>query len=113
MDAPTLAVPLREDAYGVLRVGETRVRLDSVIVAWKQGESPEQIADNFDSLELADVYAVVSYYLHAREKIESYLDENRLRGERIRKTIETRSPQIGLRERLLARRALLSQSAGK
>jgi hypothetical protein len=30
-------VPLRADSHGVWRIGNTRVRLDTVITAWKQG----------------------------------------------------------------------------
>src|SRR6266568_2426083 len=77
VEAPT--VPLRTDEHGVLRVGDTRVRLDTVITAWKQGESPEQIVENFDVLDLADVYAVISYYLNHREEIERYLERTATR----------------------------------
>jgi len=92
VEAPT--VPLRTDEHGVLRVGDTRVRLDTVITAWKQGESPEQIVENFDVLDLADVYAVISYYLNHRTRNEA---------ERVRAEMEKRFPQAGIRERLLAR----------
>jgi len=98
-------VPLRTDEQGVLRVGDTRVRLDTVITAWKQGDSPEQIVENFDVLDLADVYAVISYYLNHRAEVEKYLEENRQEAERLRTENERRSSQAGIRERLLARRA--------
>jgi uncharacterized protein (DUF433 family) len=97
-------VPLRTDEHGVMRVGDTRVRLDTVITAWKQGDSPEQIVENFDVLDLADVYAVISYYLNHRAEVEKYLEQNRQVGERLRAEMETRFPQSGIRERLLARR---------
>ncbi|MGH2543381.1 MAG: DUF433 domain-containing protein [Ardenticatenaceae bacterium] len=100
-------VPLRTDGKGVLRVGNTRVRLDTVITAWKAGESPEQIVENFDVLDLADVYAVISYYLNYRPEVEKYLEQNRQEGERLRAENEKRFPQAGIRERLLARRAEL------
>jgi uncharacterized protein (DUF433 family) len=96
--------PLRADEYGVMYLGETRVRLDTVITAWKHGESPEQIVENFDVLDLADVYAVISYYLHHRAEVEQYIERNQERGERLRKENERRFPSVGIRERLLARR---------
>lgn len=96
---------LRADECGVLRIGDTRVRLDTVVIAWKQGDSPEQIAENFDVLDLADVYAVISHYLHHRADVEEYLEKNRKEAERLRAENERRSPQAGIRERLLARRA--------
>ena len=98
-------VPLRADKHGVMRLGQTRVRLDTVISAWKQGESPEQIVENFDVLDLADVYAVISYYLHHRTEVEEYMAQNRQKGERVRAEHEQQFPSAGIRERLLARRA--------
>lgn len=98
-------VPLQADRHGVMRVGKTRVRLDTVISAWKQGDSPEQIAENFDALDLADVYAVISYFLNHRSEVERYLEQNRQAAERWRAENEVRFPQAGIRERLLARRA--------
>ena len=53
------------------------MRLDSVIYAWQSGESPEQIVDDFDVLSLADVYAVISYYLQHRADVDAYLRQNR------------------------------------
>jgi len=97
-------IPLRADEHGVMRVGETRVRLDTVITAWRQGESPEQIVENFDVLDLADVYAVISYYLHHRAEVEEYMAQNQQEGERLRAEHERRFPPAGIRERLLARR---------
>lgn len=102
MDHPTLTVPLREDDCGVLRVGESRVRLDTVITAWKQGDSAEQIAENFDALDLTDIYAVIGYDLSAQEEVEAYLSENVRESAKLRAQFSS-SSQIGLRQRLLAR----------
>lgn len=99
-----LPLPLRADEYGVMRIGETRVRLDTVIIAWQQGESPEQIVENFDVLDLAEVYAVISYYLHHRTEVDEYMALNQAEGERLRTEHERRFPAAGIRERLLARR---------
>lgn len=100
-------VTLRLDEQGVMRVGKTRVRLDTVITTWKQGDSPEQIAENFDALDLAEVYGVVSYYLQHRAEIEKYLEQNQEAGERIHAENARRFPQTGIRQRLLARRITL------
>lgn len=98
------SVTLRQDEEGVMRVGETRVRLDTVLTAWMQGDSPEQISENFDALELAEIYGVISYYLSHRAEIDTYLMQNRQAGERLRAENELRFPSMGVRERLLARR---------
>lgn len=99
----TIPQPLRVDAHGAVRVGKTRVTLESVIVAYQQGESPEEIVRSFDTLDLGDIYTVIGYYLHHREQVDAYLAECEEEAEAIRREIEARSPSDGLRERLLAR----------
>ncbi len=97
-------VPLRTDDHGVMYVGKTRVPLDSVIFAFNRGSSPEEIVMSYPTLGLADVYAVVNYYLHNRSEVDAYLSEREVEGERIRGENEKRFPQAGIRARLLARR---------
>ena len=53
--------PLRIDADGSVRVGKTRVLLAMVITAFYHGESAEEIAENFPTLDLADAYGVIAY----------------------------------------------------
>jgi uncharacterized protein (DUF433 family) len=70
-----LAVPLREDPEGVLRVGKGRVLLELVIRAFKRGQTPEAIVQSFESLALPDVYAVIGYYLADPAPVDEYLRE--------------------------------------
>ena len=107
--APSLSVPLTTDADGVIRVGGTRVSLDTVLVAYKQGSDPEDIVDMFTSLKLADVYAVIGYYLQNRDEIEAYLSERQQQHDRVKQMNEARFDPNGIRERLLSR--LRSQSS--
>ncbi len=100
----TKPVPLVHDVHGVLRVGSTRVSLDTVIYAFKQGSTPEEIVADYSTLDLADVYAVITYYLQNQAEVEDYLRERTAQRDEARRKMETRFPQAGLRERLLARR---------
>ena len=97
-------VPLRTDEHGVLRVGKTRVPLDTVVCAFNQGASPEEIVMSYPALDLADVYAVVNYYLYNRAEVDTYLLQREAEGDRVREENEMRFPQEGIRERLLSRR---------
>jgi uncharacterized protein (DUF433 family) len=97
-------VPLRTDEHGVMRVGKTRVPLDTVVYAFNQGSSPEEIVMSYPSLELGDVYAVVNYYLHNRTEVDVYLSQREAEAEQIKDKNEKRFPQEGIRARLLARR---------
>ena len=100
----TITVPLREEPAGVLRVGKSRVLLELVLHKFNAGATPEAIVQSYDTLNLADVYAIVSRYLAAPAPFEEYL---RIRDEvagEARRAIEARQgPQGNLREILLAR----------
>ncbi len=96
-------VPLRVDAAGVVRVGSTRVSLDTVIHAYNEGAIPEEIAEQYPVLQLPDIYAVITYYLKHRDEVDSYLDERRQQREQVRRENEKRANPSGLRERLLSR----------
>lgn len=98
-------VPLTTDPNGVVRVGNTRVTLDTVIAAFLQGATAEEIAHQYPSLHLADVYAVIAYYLRRRPEVEAYLRERQEHAEAVRQENERRFDPTGVRERLLARQA--------
>ncbi|NOT48906.1 MAG: DUF433 domain-containing protein [Acidobacteria bacterium] len=88
---------------GVMRVGSTRVSLDSVIHAFKQGYSPEEIALDFDSLTLGEVYSAINFYLQHKSEVEEYLAERSIQGEEIRAEIETRFDPKAIREALFSK----------
>jgi uncharacterized protein (DUF433 family) len=95
---------LQLDQHGVARVGGTRVTLDSVIAVFKQGATPEEIAESFPTLHLADIYSLLGYYLQRRDEMEAYLEKRQVERDAIRAEAERRFNLVGLRERLLARR---------
>ena len=64
------APPLRQDASGALRVGHSRVLVELVVRAFQGGATPEAIAQRYPTATLADIYAVIAYYLRHRERIE-------------------------------------------
>jgi uncharacterized protein (DUF433 family) len=97
-------VPLRLDTGGTFRVGQTRVTLDTVVATFESGASAEEIALRYPVLELADVYAVISYYLRHRKEVQEYLRERYQVADEIRQKIEARDNPAGIRARLLARR---------
>jgi uncharacterized protein (DUF433 family) len=99
-----LNVPLRVDEHGMVRIGETRVSLASVVAEFHRGATPEQIVQNFDTVSLEDAYAVIAYYLQNQATLSAMLEAERKEDERIQREAEVRFPQTGIRERLLARK---------
>jgi Protein of unknown function (DUF433) len=67
------------------------------------GSTAEEILLKYPSLNLTDIYAVITYYLWSREEVEAYLEERRRQEEAVRRESETRFPSAGIRGRLLAR----------
>jgi uncharacterized protein (DUF433 family) len=96
-------VPLVRDQAGRLMVPGSRVCLDVLVAAFKRGASPEAIYDNYETVPLADVYAIFSYYLRHRAEVEAYLAEQVREGAEIQARIEEIYPPDGLRAKLIAR----------
>jgi uncharacterized protein (DUF433 family) len=106
MNLPAVSDPLpltvSEDGH-VIRVAGTRVTLDTLIGAFKRGATPEEIAQDFPAVSLADVYAVITYYLRHRSEVDEYLERRALEHAELRREIESRPEYQEFRERLLAR----------
>src|ERR1700722_14034949 len=97
------ALPLRVDETGTVRVGNGRVSLDLVVEQYENGMTPEDMVRAYDSLLLADVHAVVWYYLRHRGEVQAYLKRRAEEAEALRASIETERPRVS-RQELLARR---------
>jgi uncharacterized protein (DUF433 family) len=98
-------LPLSVDADSIIRIGDTRVTLDTVIAAFSEGATPEEIAYQYPSLHLSDIYAVIGYYLGQRAEVEAYLAERSTRAVAVQQQNEARFDPQGVRDRLLARRS--------
>lgn len=101
--------PLRVDEGGAVRIGKSRVSLDLVIEQYENGMTPEDMIRAYDSLELADVYAIVGYYLRHREEVQSYLKRRIEEAEILRVKIESERPRVS-RDELLARRSAMEKA---
>lgn len=95
--------PLRVDEGGAVRVGKTRVTLDLVVEQYENGMTPEDMARAYDTLVLADVHAVIAFYLRHHEEVRAYLKRRAAEAETLQARIEGERPPIA-REELLARR---------
>ncbi|MBI1923743.1 DUF433 domain-containing protein [Candidatus Poribacteria bacterium] len=98
-------IPLKMGGDGVVRVGGTRVTLDTVVAAFNEGATTEEIVYQYPSLDLADVYAVISYYLRQLPDVEAYLLHRQQQADEVRQQNMARFDPQGVRDRLLARRA--------
>src|SRR5579864_7726122 len=89
--------PLTATADGVIRVGNTRVTLDTIIAAFNEGATAEEIAQQYSVLSLADVYAVVAYYLNHKTDVDTYLHAGEQVAQQVQIENEARFNPIGVR----------------
>lgn len=81
-------LPLHEDASGTIRVGGTRVTLESVVYAHESGSTPEEIVDDFPTVTLAQVYGTLAYYHQHRDQVREYLRRQEAGVAALRRKIE-------------------------
>ena len=103
----TQNVPLTLTEDGTIRITGSRVSLESIVLQYEQGAGPEQIYEGFPSLKLADIYAVISYYLNHHEQVNEYLLGQETKAQALRENIESdpvyKSKPTELRERIKSR----------
>jgi uncharacterized protein (DUF433 family) len=69
------ASPYIEERNGGLYIAGTRVSLDSVLINFLHGASPEKILQAFSTLKLSQVHGAIAYYLENEKTIVDYLAE--------------------------------------
>jgi uncharacterized protein (DUF433 family) len=97
--------PLVTGPDGAVRIAGSRVSLETVVGAFDAGATAEEISQQYPSLSLGTVYAVIAYVLENRAGIDTYLADRRRETARLQGQVEAHAPAIGLRARLMARRA--------
>ena len=98
------SIPIVTGADGVIRVSGTRVTLDSVLLAFNEGATPEEIAQQYPTVPLADIYHLIGYCLRHAADVEEYLRRRQRLMREVREQNEARWKPGGVRQRLLARR---------
>src|SRR5882672_5506419 len=86
--------PLRVHQGGAVRVGNSRISLDLVLSQYENGMTPEDMVRAYDTLEVADVHAVIAYYLRHRDEVRAYLKRREDEAAALRAKIETEHPPV-------------------
>ncbi|MBE9110881.1 DUF433 domain-containing protein [Nodosilinea sp. LEGE 07298] len=95
--------PLHADVTGAVRVGRTRVLLETVIRAFQDGASPETIIQRYSTLSLSDVYNTIGYYLRHQDTVEIYLKQREQLAKAVQQRLDSvQSDLSSIRSRLLA-----------
>ena len=63
-------IEFKKEGYWVIG---TRISLDSIVYAFRQGQLPESIAQAYPLLDLEKVYGAITFYLANQSDIDAYL----------------------------------------
>ncbi|MFO1429554.1 MAG: DUF433 domain-containing protein [Candidatus Competibacteraceae bacterium] len=89
------------DEYGVMRIGNTRVMLDSIVASFEQGYSPETIQQQYPALTLEEVYGAIAWYLANAGEVAQYLKRQQAVWNYWRAQAEAQSSAVLQRLRVL------------
>jgi uncharacterized protein (DUF433 family) len=84
-------VEMRDGGY---YIAGTRVSLDSVAYEFRNGASPETIAQSFPVLRLEEVYGAITFYLANQREIDDYLKESEKEYAKLAEEARARDPQL-------------------
>jgi len=79
----TLTLPFHQIPDGTIRIGDTRVSLETIIDSYLSGQRAEEIHSGFPFIDLADIFAIIAYYLKNRETVDRYLVQQEADSRRI------------------------------
>lgn len=108
----TEVIPIYTDEDGRMRVSATRVLLDLIVEAYRQGETPEHMVQMYPTLTLDQVYLAIGYYLRHRDTVDDYIRRMDEEAERLRREWEAEHPPKITHAELLARLQAKRDSAG-
>ncbi len=101
----TAVIPIASGADGVLRMAGTRIPLETVIYAFHNGATAEEIVLQYPVLDLGDVYAVIGFYLKNKAALAPYLMTASKEAAATKIQVQNRFPLGTIRERLLEKKA--------
>ena len=90
----TLLVRSPDVCGGRLRIDGTRMTVNQLVVWYKQGYTPEEIADQYPHLTLAQVYTALAYYHANREEIEADLEAEKIEAGRLEREYQQTPRQV-------------------
>jgi uncharacterized protein (DUF433 family) len=81
-------VGIRVDKDGRLRVGNSRVLVEGILILYRSGETAEQLLENFPTMAPEDLFATLAYYLRHRPEMDAWIDEVERETERVIEMID-------------------------
>jgi uncharacterized protein (DUF433 family) len=92
--APILSKPYIDQRGSGYWIVGTRISLDSVVCSYLNGESPENIAQNFPLLSLEQIYGAIAFYLSNRDIVDAYLEKSEAEFQQLQQSCRDKSPLL-------------------
>jgi uncharacterized protein (DUF433 family) len=86
-----------EEHEGVYYIHATRISLDSIVYAFREGCSPESIREDFDGLTLAQVYGAIAFYLDHQAQVDAYLAQRKQQWDEMERQGTPPNPELQAR----------------
>jgi uncharacterized protein (DUF433 family) len=83
-----------EEREGVYYIRSTRVSLDSIVYAFREGCLPESIREDFEGPSLAQVYGAIAFYLDHQAQVDAYLAQRKERWAELERQGTPPSPDL-------------------
>lgn len=92
-------VPLHETSDGNVRVIGSRVTMHTIVGRFNEGDTPEDIHEGFPTISIAQINAIIAWYLKNQDEVDEWISEVDAEAEKLRLEIESRPESIAFRER--------------
>jgi uncharacterized protein (DUF433 family) len=96
-------IPIELGDDGIARMAETRVRLETILEAYAEGLTAEEISCRYTTVQLYDIYFAIGYYLKNRYEVDQYLRSRREQARTVREKLMPAYDLAGLRQRIQER----------
>lgn len=105
------SVPLVQLENGAVRVRNSRVTLETIVIRSQMGDTVERIHSGFPTVSISQIKAILAWYFDNKSDVDEYLRELEEETERIFQRIESQPGYKKIsREELLRRKAQLTKT---
>lgn len=104
-------VPLVQLENGAIRVRNSRVTLETIVIRRQMGDTIERIHSGFPTVSVSQIKDILAWYFDNKTDVDEYIRELQAEAERIFQWMESRPGYKKIsREELLRRKAQLSKA---
>lgn len=104
-------VPLVQLENGAVRVRNSRVTLETIVIRMQVGDTVERIHSGFPTVSVSQIKEILAWYFDNKADVDEYIQQLQAEAERIFQWFESRPGYKKVtREELLRRKAQLTKA---